>query len=177
MEISRLTLSDQEQWPYIQRQCVDFFRRYSHRHLAREGYQRLLSLTAAELKEPGNSIITATVRADVGSVPVGICFVAEYGAGACMIAVHPLYRKRQIGSSLIAAQLSAVGRLKCKVAIHHLASLQTCFRAGLQAIALENDPAGKPSLIMSGELPLFPSPSAPNADTIQEGELLCQNPS
>ena len=179
MEISCLSLSSPDEWPHARQQCSDFLRRYSSKRLTREGYQRLASLSYDELMQPGTSILAATVRSDVGRIPVGICYAADYGEGACMIAVHPLYRNRHIGSSLIRSQLSRLGRLRCKVAADHSASLQMCFHAGLQAIALEQGPTGKPTLIMSGTLPLnqYQSSSAPNADSIQEGDLLCQNPS
>ncbi|AYB42713.1 N-acetyltransferase [Paenibacillus lautus] len=174
MEISCLSLSSPEEWPHARQQCSEFFRRYSNKRLTREGYQRLASLSYDELQQPGTSIVAATVRSDVGRMPVGICFAADYGESACMIAVHPLYRNRQIGSSLIRSQLSRFGRLRCKVAADHTASLQMCFHAGMQAIALEQGPTGKPTLIMSGSQPLR-QPSS--ADSIQEGEPLCRNPS
>jgi GNAT superfamily N-acetyltransferase len=179
VEISCLSLSSPDEWQYAREQCSEFFRRYSNKRLTREGYQRLASLSYDELLQPGTSIMAATVRSDIGRIPVGICFAADYGEGACMIAVHPLYRNRHIGSSLIRSQLSRFGRLRCKVAADHFASLQMCFHAGLQAIALEQGPTGKPTLIMSGTLPLheFQSSSTSSADSIQEGELLCQNPS
>lgn len=179
VEISCLSLSNPEEWPHARQQCSDFFRRYSNKRLTREGYQRLALLSYDELLQPGTSIMAATVRSDVGRIPVGMCFAADYGEGACMVAVHPLYRNRHIGSSLIRSQLSKFGRLQCKVAADHSASLQMCFHAGLQAIALEQGPTGKPTLVMSGTLPLHPfhSSSASRADSVQEGELLCQNPS
>ena len=177
MEISCLSLSSPEEWPHARQQCDDFFRRYSNKRLTREGYHRLALLSYDELL-PGTSIMGATVRSDVGRIPVGMCFAADYGEGACMVAVHPLYRNRHIGSSLIRSQLSNSGG-RCKVAADHSASLQMCFHAGLQAIALEQGPTGKPTLVMSGILPLHPfhSSSASRADSVQEGELLCQNPS
>lgn len=174
MEISCLSLSSPEEWPHARQQCSEFFRRYSNKRLTREGYQRLASLSYDELLQPGTSIVAATVRGDIGRIPVGICFAADYGESACMIAVHPLYRNRQIGSSLIRSQLSRFGRLRCKVAADHTASLQMCFHAGMQAIALEQGLTGKPTLIMSGTLPLH---QPFNADSIQEGEPLCRNPS
>ncbi|MFE0555594.1 GNAT family N-acetyltransferase [Paenibacillus sp. NPDC058910] len=179
MEISSLSLSSPEEWPHARQQCSDFFRRYGNKRLTREGYQCLVSLSYEGLLQPGTSIMAATVRSDIGRIPVGICFAADYGEGACMIAVHPLYRNRHIGSSLIRSQLSKFGRLRCKVAADHSASLQMCFHAGLKAIALEQGPTSKPTLVMSGVLPLHPfqSCSTSSADSIQEGELLCQNPS
>ncbi|MGG3307197.1 GNAT family N-acetyltransferase [Paenibacillus lautus] len=179
MEISCLSLSSPEDWPHARQQCSDFFRRYGNKRLTREGYQCLASLSYEGLLQPGTSIMAATVRSDIGRIPVGICFAADYGEGACMIAVHPLYRNRHIGSSLIRSQLSKFGRLRCKVAADHSASLQMCFHAGLKAIALEQGPTSKPTLVMSGVLPLHPSQSCStsSADSIQEGELLCQNPS
>lgn len=179
MEISCLSLSSPEEWPHARQQCSDFFRRYGNKRLNREGYQCLASLSYEGLLQPGTSIMAATVRSDIGRIPVGICFAADYGEGACMIAVHPLYRNRHIGSSLIRSQLSKFGRLRCKVAADHSASLQMCFHAGLKAIALEQGPTSKPTLVMSGVLPLHPfqSCSTSSADSIQEGELLCQNPS
>lgn len=179
MEISCLSLSSPDEWPHARQQCSDFFRRYGNKRLTREGCQRLASLSYDELMQHGTSIIAATVRSDVGRIPVGVCFAADYGEGACMIAVHPLYRNRHIGSSLIRSQLSSLGRLRCKVAADHSASLQMCFHAGLQAIALEQGPTGKPTLIMSGTLPLNQNQSSSDshADSIQEGELLCQSPS
>ena len=83
-----------DEWQYARQQCSEFFRRYSNKRLTREGYQRLASLSYDELLQPGTSIMAATVRSDIGRIPVGICFAADYGEGACMIAVHPLYRGR-----------------------------------------------------------------------------------
>lgn len=179
MKISSLSLSSSDEWPHAKRQCSDFFRRYSNEQLIHEDHQCLATLSYDELLKPGTSIVAATVRSDVGHIPVGICFAANFGEDACMVAVHPLYRNRRIGSSLIRSQLISFGRLRCKVVAEYSASLQMCFHAGLQAVALEQGPSGKPTLIMSGALPLnqFRSSLTTSADSIQEGELPCQNPS
>jgi len=150
VEITQLSLSHPDEWPYVRQQCRDFFRRYGSKRLTLDGVQRLGSLTYEQLKEPGTSIIAATVRGDVGTIPIGMCYAEDYGESACLIAVHPLYRSRGIGSSLIRSQLSRLGRLRCKVAADHIASLKICFQAGLQATEIELGPTGKPTLVLNG---------------------------
>lgn len=177
MKISSLSLSSPDEWPHAKQQCSDFFRRYSNERLIHEVRHCLEMLSYDELQKPGTSIVAATVRSDVGRIPVGIGFAANYGEDAFMVAVHPLYRNRRIGSSLIRSLLIQFGRLRCKVAAEYSASLKMCFHAGLQAVALEQGPRGKPTFIMSTALPShqFRSSLTTSADSIQEGELPCQN--
>lgn len=165
MKLSSLSLSRAE-WPHAKDQCCEFFLRYINKRLIHEDIHCLAALSYNELQLPGTSIVTATVRSDVGDIPVGIGFAANYGEDAWMVAVHPLYRNRGIGSSLIRLQLNQLGRLQCKVPADHSACLKMCFHAGLQAVAMEQ--GSITALIMKG---------ITSADSIQVGELLCQNPS
>ncbi|SMF76508.1 hypothetical protein SAMN05661091_1317 [Paenibacillus uliginis N3/975] len=151
MEITSISPVNPADWPDIREQCYDFMCRFGNRRLTREGCNTLQKMSFDQVQHPGTSLIAATVRGEHGKMPVGICFVTGFGEDACLIAVHPLYRNRHIGTSLILFQLSRLGRLRCKVAADNYSSLKMCFHAGMQAVALEKGPTGKPTLVLSGD--------------------------
>lgn len=171
MEITSITPVSEADWLDIRGQCYDFMCRFGSRRLTREGCSKLEKMSFQQLKQPGTSIIAATVRGEQGRMPVGVCFVAGYGETACLIAVHPLYRNRHIGTSLILSQQSRLGRLRFKVASDNYSSLTMCFHAGMHAVALESGPTGKPTLIMS----VGTDVNDLDSDSKQEGETLCLN--
>lgn len=150
MELTSISPDNPADWPSIREQCYDFMCRFGSRRLTLERCKTLQKMSFDQLQHPGASLIAATVRGEYGRMPVAICFVAGFGEEACLIAVHPLYRNRHIGTSLILFQLSILGRLRCKVAVDNYSSLKMCFHAGMQAVSLEKGPTGKPALIMIG---------------------------
>lgn len=179
MEITAITPLNESDWLDIREQCYDFISRFGSRRLTHEGLSSLQNMSLQQLQQPGTSLIAATVRGEYGRMPVGICYVTGFGETACLIAIHPLYRDRRIGTSLILSQQSRLGYLCCKVAADNYSSLHICFDAGMYAIALESNPAGKPTLVMiSGSADSTASAGAMNdldSDSTQEGEILCLN--
>ncbi|MFC7681010.1 N-acetyltransferase [Paenibacillus sp. GCM10028914] len=177
MEITSISARNESDWCDIREQCYEFMCRYGNRRLTREGCSNLQKLSFQQLNQPGTSLISATVRGEEGRIPVGICFVAGFGETACLIAVHPLYRNKGIGTSLILSQQLKLGRLQCKVATDNYSSLKMCFQAGMHAVAIENGPTGKATLIMSGGSSLLARALYDlDSDSTQEGESLCLNP-
>ncbi|WP_234032660.1 N-acetyltransferase [Paenibacillus faecalis] len=127
MEISSILPDSSVEWPDIRQQCYDFLCRFGSRRLSSEGCSILQNMHYDQLQLPGTSLIAATVRGELGKIPVGICFTAGFGEDACLIAVHPLYRKRRIGTSLILFQLSKLKHMHCNVAIDHIQLLRCVF--------------------------------------------------
>ncbi|MEK3734077.1 MULTISPECIES: N-acetyltransferase [Paenibacillus] len=173
MEIARLHLHDPADWPHLRRECLEFFSRCGGRRLKAGPIGHLASLSYEALHQPGTSIVAATVRGELGSMPVGISYAADYGKEACMTAVHPLYRNRRIGSSLLRLQISELGQLHCTVATGHTAALKMCFLAGMHAEGLEMDAAGRPVLNLKGVDIRPAAVKGASPDSNQEGELLC----
>ncbi|WP_235439837.1 N-acetyltransferase [Paenibacillus sp. DMB20] len=170
MEIGSVFPSNPAEWPDIRRQCYEFMRRFGSKRLTVEGCFHLKTLALDRLKQPGTALTAVTVRGEQGRMPIGLSFAAGYGQTACLVAVHPLYRGRRIGTSLLLYQLSRLGRLRCKVAVDNIASLQMCFHAGMRAIALEAGPTGKPTLVMAGRSDESVMDCLNDSDFKQEGD-------
>ncbi|MFF2018524.1 N-acetyltransferase [Paenibacillus sp. NPDC058177] len=172
MQISSIYDTSPAQWTARLDGLLHFIRQHGDRRITLQGYRALAALTPEQLALPGVSLLIATVRGQHGRQLAGLSFVSGFGKEACLVAVHPLYRGKHTGSSLLTAQLQRLGRLECSVASDNTPSLKMCFRAGLAAVALTTGPTGKPTLELR-------SPEHTGSTTIstQEGELLCRNPS
>lgn len=170
MEITAISPVNELEWLDIREQCNDFISRFGSRRHTQGELKQLQKMPFNELHQPGTSLIAATVRGEYGQVPVGVCFVSGFGQKSFLIAIHPLYRNRNLGPSLILSQKSTLGYLYCKVGVDHYSSLHICFDAGMHAIALERSSTGKPTLIMS-TCPM----ESPASNSMQEGDLLCLN--
>lgn len=172
MQISSIYDTDVRQWKSRLAGLLEFIREHGERRITNQACKVLARLTPEQLSEPGVSLLVATVRGQNGRQLAGVSFVSRFGEEACLVAVHPLYRNRHTGSSLMAAQLQRLGRLKCSVACDNTASLKMCFNIGLVAVALTSGPTGKPTLLLRS-----PHNIGSNTISLQEGELLCQSPS
>ncbi|AIQ40462.1 GNAT family N-acetyltransferase [Paenibacillus sp. FSL R7-0297] len=172
MQISSLYDSNPVQWNSRLAGLLEFLREYGEQRITLRGCRQLARLTPEQLALPGVSLLVATVRGQNGRQLAGVSFVSGYGKEACVVAVHPLYRKRHTGTALLTAQLERLGQLECHVACDNPASLKMCFNSGLAAVDLVNGPTGKPTLLLRSSRTAAGPTILP-----QEGELLCQSPS
>jgi GNAT superfamily N-acetyltransferase len=172
MQISSIYDTAPAQWKARLDGLLHFIRQHGERRITLQGYRALARLTPEQLALPGVSLLVASVRAQQGRQLAGLSFVSDFGKEACLVAVHPLYRGRHTGASLLEAQLKRLGCLECSVASDNAASLKMCFRAGLAAVALTTGPTGKSTLLLHSQDSIDRSTISP-----QEGELLCHNPS
>lgn len=170
MQISSIYDTDIRQWKSRLAGLLEFIREHGERRITNQACKVLARLTPEQLSEPGVSLLVATVRGQQGRQLAGVCFVSRFGEEACLIAVHPFYRDRHIGTSLMAAQLERLGRLECCVACDNTASLKMCFNNGLVAVQLTSGPTGKPTLLLRSPYNIGSNPISP-----QEGDRLCQN--
>lgn len=175
MEIGSIIPSAAE-WPAVRQECYEFMRRFGSKRLTLAGCTLFRRLSYEDLALPGTSLVAATVRGEEGRTPIGISFTAGYGMQACLVAVHPLYRSRRIGTALLRTQLSRLGKLNFRVPGDHYAALKMCFYAGMRAEGLETDLTGKAAFILNGEAVRPAGNEKHNPDTNQEGELLCLSP-
>lgn len=134
----------------------------------RNALRQLAVLTPEQLSSPGSSLLCAYLRTEQGLRIAGFCLALNYGEEACIVVVRPLYRGRRLGARLLSAQLKQLRRLTCSVAADNMASLKTCFGAGLVAHEMTTGPTGKPTLVFRGKL-------SEDEQTAEEGGMLCQN--
>ncbi|ULO05887.1 N-acetyltransferase [Paenibacillus sp. 19GGS1-52] len=170
MQISSIYDTQFKQWKSRLTELLDFLRQYGERRITLHGCRVLAELTPDQLALPGVSLLVATVRGQNGRQLAGVSFVSNFGKETCLVAVHPLYRSKHIGTALLAAHLERLGALECCVACDDIASLKMCFNAGLAAVALTTSP--KPTLLLRA----LQSTMSPTISP-QEGELLCHSPS
>ncbi|MFK4304497.1 MULTISPECIES: GNAT family N-acetyltransferase [unclassified Paenibacillus] len=155
-------------WLLRRRQLLFLARSSGGMRITRNALRQLAVLTPEQLKSPGSSLLCAYLRTEQGLRIAGFCLALNYGEDACIVIVRPLYRGRRLGARLLSAQLKQLRRLTCSVAADNMASLKTCFRAGLVAHDMTTGPTGKPTLIFRGEL-------SEDEQTAEEGGMLCQN--
>ncbi|OKP75731.1 hypothetical protein A3844_10235 [Paenibacillus helianthi] len=173
MQISSIYDTDPVRWKIRLAGLLEFLREHGERRITLRGCRVLARLTPEQLSQPGVSLLVATVRGQNGRQLAGVSFVSGFGKDASLVAVHPLYRNRHTGTALLSAQLERLGSLECTVACDNTASLKMCFNTGLVAVALNDGPTGKPTLLLRSPF----LPGSPSITLPQEGELLCQNPS
>lgn len=174
MQITSLDTVTQPEWNKYHEQSIHFIKKHSRKRITTEAFRHFAELTYPELLLPGTSILIATVRGDRGPTLAGVCFVSGYGEQTCLIVVHPFYRGRHLGTSLLSSQLTKLGRLCCNVALDNVQSLQMCFHAGLTADSLHLGPTGKPSLKLHREIR---TDSTSTTSIQEEGEAICHVPS
>ncbi|AOK92078.1 GNAT family N-acetyltransferase [Paenibacillus sp. SEL1] len=155
-------------WLLRRRQLLFLARSSGGMRITRNALRQLAVLTPEQLNTPGSSLLCAYVRTEKGLRIAGFSLALNYGKDACIVIVRPLYRGRRLGARLLSAQLKQLRRLTCSVAADNMASLKTCFRAGLVAHEMTTGPTGKPTLIFHGEL-------SQDKQTAEEGGMLCQN--
>lgn len=93
MQISSLYDSNPVQWNSRLSGLLEFLREYGEQRITLRGCRELARLTPEQLALPGVSLLVATVRGQNGRQLAGVSFVSGYGKEACVVAVHPLYRK------------------------------------------------------------------------------------
>ncbi|WP_340022438.1 N-acetyltransferase [Paenibacillus sp. FSL K6-1096] len=172
MLISSLYDSHPVQWESRLKGLLAFLREHGDRRITLHGCKRLARLTPDQLARPGTSLLVATVRGQTGRQLAGVSFVSGFGREACVVAVHPLYRNRHTGTTLLKTQLERLGQLECQVACDNAASLKMCFNSGLAAVDLLTGPTGKPTLLLRA-----PMAGGSPATLPEEGEFMCQSPS
>jgi len=185
MQISSIFDAEYGSWNRQLAGLVQFVRQYGERRITSDSCRRLADLTPGQLCLPGVSLLIATVRGQQGRQLSGLSYVSGYGRESCLVTVHPYHRNKHTGTALLKAQLHRMGRLECYVACDNSASLKMCFNAGLVAVSLVNGPTGKPTLLLRSPQRAEGTHSLPEEEivqsdrpiTLQEGELLCRNPS
>lgn len=118
-------------WEYQHGQLLAFIQRYTRRRIPAESYQQLMKLSQSKLLAPGSSLLLAYIRTEDGPLLVGLSCLTDQGRGLSVVVVHPFYRNRRIGSSLLSRQLARLGEMTCLVASDNPAGLQMCLNAGL----------------------------------------------
>ncbi|HEY2495085.1 MAG TPA: N-acetyltransferase [Paenibacillus sp.] len=169
MHISSLNTVTERQWQKQHQSVIDFIKYYGDKRITLDAFHKCSKLNRGTLQHPGESLLIATVRGDRGRSLAGVSFVSGFGEDVCLIVVHPLYRKRHVGTTLLSSQLAIIGHLSCHVALDNISSLKMCFNAGLTGHSLMVGPTGKPTLKLEGSHTAITSN--------QEGEPKCQLPS
>ncbi|QCT03590.1 hypothetical protein E6C60_2879 [Paenibacillus algicola] len=176
MELISLVPHRKADWPSIRRHCCQFMLRYAGQRTWTKEIRVLEQLKYEELQEPGTSLLGVTVRGEEGLTVVGVLFTARCGEQAVLLAVHPLYRRRRLGTALLQAQQKLHGRITCHVPLLHAAALRLCFQAGMTAIGMTRDAETSRSCLLFRwpEVPLAPGKEP---QSTQVGDWLCLSPS
>lgn len=140
-------------WAAFHESLLEFIHSYGQKGISPAEFKKIHRLTPRLLERPGTAIMMATVMAEDGRRTAGVLCSADYGRDLCAAVVHPLYRRRGVGSSLLKAQLEAWRRFECSVAANNVPGLKMCFNAGLSAFDARISRAGKPELLLSRKLP------------------------
>ncbi|WP_145025290.1 GNAT family N-acetyltransferase [Paenibacillus sp. Y412MC10] len=172
MQILTITPT-REDWLRQHAKILKFVFEHGGNQAARAEFILLARLTAEQLAAPGTSLMAATVRCEDGESLAGVSFVSGYGTEGCLVVVHPLYRGRGIGTSLLASQLRQLGTMRCEALLSRLPFVKMCFRAGLHAVAVHQGAAGEPALVMEGPCG---DPDGASITLTQEGDPLCRYP-
>ncbi|WP_213650443.1 GNAT family N-acetyltransferase [Paenibacillus sp. J23TS9] len=174
MQVASLLSFPRKEWSRKHAQVMRFLFEYGRKQTLREDYIKLAQANEYILLQPGTSLLTATVRGETGPVLIGASFIKDYGEEAFLIAVHPLYRRKGIGISLLSEQLALLGKMQCQAGLNQIPFLNLCFRAGLTASSLTKDSSGRALLNLVGD---SNNTVRLQAASIKEGETLCRFPS
>jgi GNAT superfamily N-acetyltransferase len=95
----------------------------------------------------GGTLIAATMheRRITGMIVFG-----NYGLSESFIAVHPEFRRKGVGETLLRHALSRLKKVYTRVAFDNIPSLKLCFACGLSAFHIVKGPTGKPTLWLGG---------------------------
>jgi GNAT superfamily N-acetyltransferase len=135
-----------------------------------EDYLQLARASDSCWKKPDVSLLLATVRGEDGPALIGASFMAGYGKDAFLIAIHPLYRRKGIGSALLRRQLEELGKIEIHANLSQTALLNLLLKAGLSVSFLGKNPTGRKFLSLNGETK---NPVRPPRAPTKEGEILC----
>ncbi|WP_223830205.1 GNAT family N-acetyltransferase [Paenibacillus arenilitoris] len=142
-----LELLTPEGWSAEQKRLLGFAMRFGDKRLAVSTIHALRKLDGARLEADQDGAYGSVVAvARQGGRLSGFGFAADGGEGGCMVVVHPEARGAGVGSSIVQAMISRLGRLTCSVAADNVASMALCFRLGMTAVSMHRGPTGKPTL-------------------------------
>jgi ribosomal protein S18 acetylase RimI-like enzyme len=119
-----------------------FIGMYGDRRITGKAIRWLQQVSSEQMGKPGNLIVVALENGQW----IGIGCAAEHGAHTSFIVIHPRYRGRSVGASLIRELSDRLGEFTCTVAADNMASLKMCFNAGLHAVDVFEGPTGKATL-------------------------------
>jgi GNAT superfamily N-acetyltransferase len=85
-----------------------------------------------------------------GKKITGVIVFGNFGIDEGFIAVHPDYRKKGIGETLLKSTMEKLPKIYTRVACDNIPSLKLCFSCGLVAFHLFKGPTGKPTLWLAG---------------------------
>ncbi|WP_334073933.1 GNAT family N-acetyltransferase [Paenibacillus sp. A14] len=148
MLVKAWQLNDRIPWELQQAELIAFTQKYGRKALPANTILKLMKLSSRDLLQPGALLLLAEIEAEDGPRLAGFSCVTHYGRGLSLVVVHPLYRGRGLGSRLLSRQISALGRLSCRVPLSSVSGLQMCFRAGLYAGGMVKTPGGPAELIL-----------------------------
>ncbi|MWV44034.1 hypothetical protein GRF59_10350 [Paenibacillus sp. HJL G12] len=174
MKVTSLLSLPREDWNRQHSRVLRFLFEHGGKQTVRKDYVRLAQANEHFLRQPGTSLLTATVRGETGPVLIGASFIENYGEDAFLIAVHPLYRRKRVGYSLLTEQLERLGRIQCQAGLNQISFLNLCFRAGLTASSLTKAASGRILLQLEGN---SKNTARYQAALTKEGETMCRFPS
>ncbi|WP_270164817.1 GNAT family N-acetyltransferase [Paenibacillus sp. SYP-B4298] len=158
-----------ERWVLLRPRLLAFLARVGDKRITVAALAALRQLEPRQLAAPGYAVAAALEQGRL----VGFAAALQHGQEACLLAVHPQYRGRGIGSLLLQAMLRRCGWLQGEVALDNTSSLAACFRCGMKAVALLRGPTGKPTLRMEGAW----QPGSRRIATLEEEGTRWQSPS
>ncbi|QJC53033.1 hypothetical protein HGI30_16600 [Paenibacillus albicereus] len=137
-----------KQWTRSREPLLRLMSAWGGGRLSAAGLAALKELRAEELEPAAGEAPEAAVAVLVEQGrTAGIAFARKAGREACLVAVSPPSRGQGAGSLLLRELRRTWGALDCRVAADNAASMKMCFRAGMAAVALEEGPTGKPTLV------------------------------
>ncbi|MDA8354065.1 MAG: GNAT family N-acetyltransferase [Firmicutes bacterium] len=129
----------------VRPQILRFSRKYGDRRITHRALRWLNTLSGDSFPE-GTWLAAAVDRKRL----VGFILFGSYGLEEAFVVVHPNYRKRQVGESMLEEALTALDRVYTRVSCDNIPSLKLCFKVGLVAFKLTTGPTGKPTLCLGG---------------------------
>ncbi|MED5016833.1 GNAT family N-acetyltransferase [Paenibacillus chibensis] len=174
MQVDSLHEYPRNEWSRQQARVLRFMFEHGGKQALHKDYVKLACATESILQQTGTSLLTATVRGEAGPFLIGASYAQNFGSDAFLIAVHPLYRRRGIGSRLMAEQMAQLGHIQCSAGLKQIPFLGMCFRAGLTASAMVQEQPGRYVLNLIGE---NNNPVRLQAVPSEEGEMMCRFPS
>lgn len=124
---------------------LHFSRRYGDRRITHRALNWIKKLSKENILE-GTWMAVAVDQKKL----VGFILFGRYGLEEAFIVVHPSYRRRNVGESLLQRALDSLDRVYTRVAYDNIPSLKLCFKSGLVAFQLTTGPTGKPTLCLGG---------------------------
>lgn len=124
---------------------LTFFRKYGDKRITHKALRWLQQLSGEKYPEGTLASIAFEQKQIIGIIVFG-----RYGLDESIIAVHPAFRKKRIGETLLGHAMDELGKVYTRVACDNTPSLKLCFSSGLVAFRLFRGPTGKPTLWLAG---------------------------